>query len=130
VGFSYQPEVTAPSYSEADEIAYEDQVHEIAAPSDQTYQPAPEQPQAETEPLYQPEPEPVMVEAQPVVSSATHSTSVSPGELSPEMIDAVARRVVEMMSEKVVREIAWDVVPDLAELLIKRQLEDKESQPK
>jgi CheY-like chemotaxis protein len=130
VGFSYQPEVTAPSYSEADEIAYEDQVHEIAAPSDQTYQLAPEQPQAETEPLYQPEPEPVMVEAQPVVSSATHSTSVSPGELSPEMIDAVARRVVEMMSEKVVREIAWDVVPDLAELLIKRQLEDKESQPK
>jgi len=28
-----------------------------------------------------------------------------------------------------VREIAWEVVPDLAELLIKRQLEEKESQP-
>jgi hypothetical protein len=44
------------------------------------------------------------------------------------MIDAIARRVVEMMSDKVVREIAWEVVPDLAELLIKRQLE--ENQPK
>jgi hypothetical protein len=33
-----------------------------------------------------------------------------------------------MMSDKVVREIAWEVVPDLAELLIKRQLE--ENQPK
>jgi hypothetical protein len=27
------------------------------------------------------------------------------------------------MSDKVVREIAWEVVPDLAELLIKEQLE-------
>ena len=39
------------------------------------------------------------------------------------VIDAIARRVVEMMSDKVVREIAWEVVPDLAELLIKQQLE-------
>jgi hypothetical protein len=30
-----------------------------------------------------------------------------------------------MMSEKVVQEIAWEVVPDLAELMIKRQLEEK-----
>lgn len=45
-------------------------------------------------------------------------------QLSPEMIDAVARRVVEMMSDKVVREIAWEVVPDLAELLIRKKLEE------
>ena len=115
VGFSYQPEVTAPSYSGAEEIAYEDQVHEITS---------------ELEPAYQAQAEPVMVEAEPQATSATPASSVSPGELSPEMIDAIARRVVEMMSDKVVREIAWDVVPDLAELLIKRQLEDKESQPK
>jgi len=44
-------------------------------------------------------------------------------DLSPETIDAVARRVVEQMSEKVVREIAWEVVPDLAELLIKERLD-------
>jgi hypothetical protein len=35
-----------------------------------------------------------------------------------------------MMSDKVVREIAWEVVPDLAELLIQRRLEEKESQTK
>lgn len=46
-------------------------------------------------------------------------------QLSPEMIDAVARRVVEMMSDKVVREIAWEVVPDLAELLIRKKLEEE-----
>ena len=51
-----------------------------------------------------------------------------PENLSPEMIDAIARRAVELMSEKVIREIAWEVVPELAELMIKRQLE--ESQPK
>jgi hypothetical protein len=48
-----------------------------------------------------------------------------PGQLSPEDIDAIARRVVELMSDKVVREIAWEVVPELAELLIKQRLEGK-----
>ena len=50
---------------------------------------------------------------------------VEAGSLSQETIDAIARRVVEMMSEKVIQEIAWEVVPDLAELMIKRQLEEK-----
>ena len=44
-------------------------------------------------------------------------------DLSPEAIDAIARRVVEQMSERVVREIAWEVVPDLAELLIRERLD-------
>jgi len=52
--------------------------------------------------------------------------AVAPGlGLSPEAIDAIARRAVEYMSEKVVREIAWDVVPELAELLIKKKLEEQ-----
>jgi len=49
--------------------------------------------------------------------------TAQPLELSPESIDAIARRVVEQMSERVVREIAWEVVPDLAELLIKERLD-------
>ena len=59
--------------------------------------------------------------------SATVAAPASTGELSPEMIDAIARRAVELMSEKVVQEIAWEVVPDLAELMIKKQLEEKNS---
>ncbi len=66
------------------------------------------------------EPEAVVAEPEPVVAAAA---PVSANQLSQEMIDAIARRVVEMMSDKVVREIAWEVVPDLAELLIKEQLE-------
>jgi len=58
---------------------------------------------------------------------AAPPTEVSPQQLSPEMIDAIARRAVEHLSEKVVQEIAWEVVPQLAELLIKRQLEEKSS---
>jgi CheY-like chemotaxis protein len=48
-------------------------------------------------------------------------------QLSPEMIDAIARRAVEHLSEKVVEEIAWEVVPQLAELMIRKQLEEKSS---
>ncbi len=58
---------------------------------------------------------------------ATPVSEVSPQQLSPEMIDAIAKRVVEQMSTSVVQEIAWEVVPQLAELLIKRQLEEKNS---
>ena len=57
----------------------------------------------------------------------TPSRAVDASSLSPEMIDAIARRVVEQMSDKVVQEIAWEVVPQLAELMIKRQLEEKKS---
>ena len=61
------------------------------------------------------------------VQPSVQPTPVSAQELSPEMIDAIARRAVEHLSEKVIQEIAWEVVPQLAELLIKRQLEEKNS---
>ncbi len=48
--------------------------------------------------------------------------SLNAQSLSPEVIDAIARRAVELMSDKAIREIAWEVVPDLAEQLIKKRL--------
>jgi CheY-like chemotaxis protein len=59
--------------------------------------------------------------------SIIEHTSMEIEKLSPELIDAIARRAVAQMSEKVLQEIAWEVVPQLAELLIKRQLEEKNS---
>lgn len=44
-------------------------------------------------------------------------------DLSPDAIDAIARRVVAQLSDKVVQQIAWEVVPELAELMIKQKLE-------
>ena len=104
---SYQPEAHS-SFADTQEVPYAHEVLEVA--------------------VIEPEPEPVSVSAEPAPVAAAPSTSISADQLSPEMIDAIARRAVELMSDKVIREIAWEVVPDLAELLIKRQLE--ENQPK
>ena len=122
--FEYQPEAHAPApeaYDSADsyrapEVAYEDQVHEI-----------PMEPSYDTTPTYA---ESSGDSSQTYSNASASGVPVNLQSLTPEMIDAIARRAVELMSEKVVREIAWDVVPDLAELLIKRQLEEKESQHK
>jgi len=94
---TYQPEVPS-AFAETQELPYASEMHDVGVV----------------------EPEPMIAEREPAVA-----TSIRPDQLSPEMIDAIARRVVEMMSDKVVREIAWEVVPDLAELLIKQQLEEK-----
>jgi hypothetical protein len=89
-----------------------------------------------TEPVYEEPPvfelqeEAIITEPQATETSTANivagQEAVEPGlGLSPEAIDAIARRAVEYMSEKVVREIAWEVVPDLAELLIKKKLEEQ-----
>jgi len=52
--------------------------------------------------------------------------------LSPADLEAIARLVVERLSERVLREIAWDVVPDLAEIIVReriRELERDEREP-
>jgi len=71
-------------------------------------------------------PEPASDEVSAVQASVTGQIQLD--QLSPEVIDAIARRAVEQISEKVVQEIAWEVVPQLADLLIKRRLAEKESQ--
>jgi len=43
--------------------------------------------------------------------------------LPDDMIDAIAKRVVSMISATMIEQIAWEVVPDLAELLIKKEIE-------
>lgn len=111
----------APPYESAPARAFvEPQVTEAPA-----YQPEIHDSFADTQEVTlaaEPEPEPKAESVPAAVQSASASLAV--GELSPEMIDAIARRAVELMSDKVIREIAWEVVPDLAELLIKKQLEE------
>jgi CheY-like chemotaxis protein len=48
--------------------------------------------------------------------------------LSEEDVDRVARRVAELLGDRVIREVAWEVVPDLAEVVIKDRLRELESQ--
>lgn len=48
--------------------------------------------------------------------------------LSDDDVDRVARRVIELLGDKVVRDIAWEVIPDVAELVIKDRIRELEAQ--
>ncbi|HEX2271392.1 MAG TPA: hypothetical protein VHH35_17735, partial [Pyrinomonadaceae bacterium] len=112
---SYQPETyqsDSYSFSETQEIPYVS---------------APEVDGKEETTVVSPELSPEPVPATPHAAASAAAQSFTADQLSPEMIDAIARRAVELMSDKVIREIAWEVVPDLAELLIKRQLEERQT---
>jgi CheY-like chemotaxis protein len=45
--------------------------------------------------------------------------------LSETVIDSIVDRVVRRMSTDVVREVAWEVVPELSEVIIRRTLEER-----
>ncbi|HET9228745.1 MAG TPA: response regulator [Thermoanaerobaculia bacterium] len=63
----------------------------------------------------------------PAVEAGT-ATVVGNGGLSDADVDRIARRVVELLGDKAVRDVAWEVVPDLAEVVIKDRLRELESQ--
>ncbi len=48
--------------------------------------------------------------------------------LSDEDVDRIARRVAELVGKEALREVAWEVVPDLAEVIIKERIRELESQ--
>lgn len=62
----------------------------------------------------------------PASTPAAPSDSSSAPTLSPKDIDAIARVVIERLSDRIVREIAWKVVPDLAEVIVRERIRDLE----
>jgi CheY-like chemotaxis protein len=52
------------------------------------------------------------------------ATSAPAAGLSDDDIERIARRVLELSGERIVRKIAWDVVPELAERLVKERLDE------
>jgi CheY-like chemotaxis protein len=48
------------------------------------------------------------------------------GPLSDEDVDRIARRVVELVGERVVRKVAWEVVPEMAERFVRERLQELE----
>lgn len=48
--------------------------------------------------------------------------------LSDEDVDRIARRVLQLMSKKAFEDLAWDVVPDLAEVVVRDRLRELEAQ--
>lgn len=57
-------------------------------------------------------------------------TDVNPQitDLTDDQVDRIARRVVQLMSEQVVRNIAWEVIPDLAEMVVKERIRQLEAE--
>jgi CheY-like chemotaxis protein len=63
-----------------------------------------------------------------VGSVSTGASTNGGGRLSDEDVDRIARRVVELIGDKTVRDVAWEVVPDMAEAVIRDRLRELESQ--
>ncbi len=95
---------------------------------------------AETpEPKPEPEPEPAPmahgpISSEPVLMAASEPSASAPapdaavpGDLTDEQVDRIARRVVQLMSDQVVRNIAWEVIPDLAEIVVKERIRELEA---
>jgi len=61
-------------------------------------------------------------------AAMSSSAGSSNNELSDEQVDRIARRVVQLMSDTVVRNIAWEVIPDLAEMVVKERIRQLESE--
>ena len=40
-----------------------------------------------------------------------------------DMVAQIAQRVVGQLTERVIREVAWEILPDLAEALIKKEID-------
>jgi len=81
-----------------------------------------------------PQPVPPVPAPEPIVAAANVPAPAAAGlgrELSDAEIEAlaerVARRVIEKLSEHIVREIAWDVVPETAELVVRERIRELES---
>ena len=91
-----------------------------------------EEPAAAAAPAWDvPEPEPVYPPApgQPAYEpSPAHAGGNGHGQLSDEDVDRIARRVVELLGDRTVRDVAWEVIPDMAEVIIRDRLRELESQ--
>ena len=66
--------------------------------------------------------------AHPIPQLAPPAEANGGARLSDEDVDRIARRVVELLGDKPVREVAWEVIPDLAEVIIRDRLRELEAQ--
>ncbi len=54
------------------------------------------------------------------------ATQATERPLNDDDVERIARRVVEILGERVVRKVAWDVVPEMAERLVRERLRELE----
>jgi CheY-like chemotaxis protein len=71
---------------------------------------------------------PAAAPGEPLAAVASEGEGLFPIGLSDADVERIARRVAELVSERVLRDVAWEVVPDLAEVVIKERLRELESE--
>ncbi len=59
-----------------------------------------------------------------LIPKATAAAAPTAGSLTDDDIDRIARRILELSGERIVRKVAWEVVPELAERLVKERLDE------
>jgi DNA-binding response OmpR family regulator len=69
---------------------------------------------------------PPVAPTEPAPTTADVGLGVS--GLSDEDVERVARRVVEILADDTIREVAWDVIPDMAEIVIKDRIRELEAE--
>lgn len=152
----YAPVAAAPDSTTAPEFAAEplagaDDIYALPAPAEDLWEPLPEEapafeapamyvpaaPQADSAtrfvplqsaPEMEPASEPLAAPAlAPAATFAAAEPVAAAAVLSDADIDRIARRMVELVGDKAVRDVAWEVVPDLAEVLLKSRIRELES---
>jgi len=114
-------------------------------------QPAPFEPEPEPQPEPEPEPQradssvfeepapvsvfpaaaeevPFEAPVEPEISTPHVAAASLSGDIPDEVIERIARRVVQMLSADEVKKIAWEVIPDMAEMVVKERIRQLESE--
>ena len=72
---------------------------------------------------------PAAQEAHATETPAVEAASAPTGNgLSDGDVDRIARRVAELLSDKILKEVAWEVLPDLAEVVVRERIHELERQ--
>lgn len=61
--------------------------------------------------------------AAPAAPAPAAQPAVATLAVTEELVETIVKRVVAQLSDKAVREVAWEVVPDLAEALLRKEIE-------
>lgn len=118
-GESFALETEAAPPSEADTVRMDALPEETRA---QLTEP-PEEPEEASSP-----PPPPASPAAEVSEASGASGAAANGSLSDEDVERIARRVVDLIGDSILRDVAWEVIPDLAEVVIKDRIRELERQ--
>jgi CheY-like chemotaxis protein len=109
-----------------------DSEEEVAVAVDEPFEAADDEPPEDEGPTFSDEPS--MADTSPVdpPQEETESPIETPAgapsaRLSDEDVDRIARRVVELASDRLDR-IAWEVVPDMAEIVVRQRIRELEAE--